>query len=236
MCIEHIFFFKFPIGWDELGVIATVLAVGVALYANRKATKQLKSALKMQEQSKNVGLYKERIELMQAIQSTENVFEPSLKILFNGEIYNHYKVWKNHLSEKESAEQDEQLFFLENMDATYKNDVQDTIERYKAAMSRPDCPQQIIDEYIAYCDSHITWLKTGESEEMIPYNHAEISNRISEAISNAKKEQDLTLRLIEKFIADSIREIQGKKWWKRCWEWIKSKCSRKKGESKHGNN
>lgn len=218
MCIEDLFYFTIPIGWDELGVIATVFAVGVALYANRKATKQLKSALEIQEQSKNVSLYKERIELMQAIQSNKDVFEPSLKILFNDEICNHYKAWKRHLSEKVSAVYDEQLFFESHMSrATFKNDVQDTIERYEAAMNRPDCPQQIIDEYIAYCDSHVAWLKKDETEEMISYNHAEISNRISEAVRNAKREQDLTIQLIEKFVAKSMRELNEKKWWKRCW-------------------
>ena len=45
MCVTDIVKFDFPIGWNELGVIATVLAVIVALYSNRKATKQLKSAL-----------------------------------------------------------------------------------------------------------------------------------------------------------------------------------------------
>ena len=46
--IEMIIKITFPIGWDELGVIATVSAVIVALVANKKASEQLKSALEMQ--------------------------------------------------------------------------------------------------------------------------------------------------------------------------------------------
>lgn len=104
------FCLRFPIGWSELGVIATFFGavaafctVLVALCANRKATKQLESALKMQEQSKNVGLYKERIELVQAFQSGIPVFEPSVKILFNDEIYMHYKIWMGYRADGDRA-------------------------------------------------------------------------------------------------------------------------------------
>ena len=75
MCVTDIVNFDLPIGWDELGVIATVLAVIVALYSNRKATKQLKSALEIQEQSKNVGLLDKRIELTEKIRSNKSVPE-----------------------------------------------------------------------------------------------------------------------------------------------------------------
>lgn len=214
MRIENLLCFKIPIGWDELGVIATVLAVIVALCANRKATKQLNSALAMQEQSKNVGLYKERIELMQAIQSNRSVFEPSLKILFNDEICSHYKTWKKYLSEKASAEHDLDMFFwlssTSDGEGGRRNHIKDTIREYEVAMSRADCPQQTVDEYKAFCDKNEVWQKTGKDEKLTPYNHAEISDRIAEATSNAKKEQEVTLQLIEKFIADSIRKIEEK--------------------------
>lgn len=89
-----IFKFTLPIGWDELGVIATVLAVIVALYANRKATQELKSALKMQEQSKNVSLLDKRIELAEKIQTGKSVSELTLQVLFNDEIFKHYNAVK----------------------------------------------------------------------------------------------------------------------------------------------
>lgn len=208
------FCFELPIGWNELGVIATVLAVIVALCANRKATKQLKSALAMQEQSKNVGLYKERIEIMQAIQSNSAVFEPSLKILFNDEICNCYKAWRKHLSEKASAEHDLGTFFALSRtpdgEGGHINDVQNTIHQYEIDMSRPDCPRKIIDEYKNFCDGHVFWDKVGEDEKLTPYNHAEISDRIAKAAIDAKKEQNQTLQLIERFIAKSIQKIDEK--------------------------
>lgn len=62
-CTSCIFNFTLPIGWNEVGVIATAVAVIVALFANRGAKKQLASALKIQEQSKNVSLFEQRIKV-----------------------------------------------------------------------------------------------------------------------------------------------------------------------------
>lgn len=106
MCVTNIVNFNLPIGWDELGVIATVLAVIVALYSNRKATKQLKSALEIQEQSKNVGLLDKRIELTEKIRSNKSVPEWTLRVLFdnNANIVGHYTAWQNYLSEARQAQ------------------------------------------------------------------------------------------------------------------------------------
>lgn len=40
------------LGWNEIGTIATVAAVIVALVANYKSSKAIKMSLKIQEQSK----------------------------------------------------------------------------------------------------------------------------------------------------------------------------------------
>ena len=49
---------------SSLAMVATVI---VALYANRQSNNQLKSALQMQEQSKNIELYEKRIEIIKTI-------------------------------------------------------------------------------------------------------------------------------------------------------------------------
>lgn len=89
----NLFCFTLPIGWDELGVIATVAAVVVALRANCKATTQLKSALKMQEQSKNVELMDKRLAIAEEIQREKRVPELTLKVLFDNEIFEQYQKW-----------------------------------------------------------------------------------------------------------------------------------------------
>lgn len=211
MCIEDVFCFKIPIGWDEIGVIATVLAVVVALAANRKSSKQLKSALEMQEQSKNVSLLDKRVELAEAIQTGKFVSELTLQVLFNDEIVKHYQAWMDYLTKKVYAEDDLEKFYdkTKTRDGAggYITTVKDNFERFMAAMSRPDCPQQIFTDYEEYCNKHVVYLPNGENGESIPYNHSEITNRISDAITNAKKERELTLQLMEKFISDSIQPV-----------------------------
>jgi len=211
-----------PIGWDELGVIATAFAVVVALVANRKATKELNSALEMQEQSKNVGLLDRRIELAENIQAGKPVSVLTLQVLFSNEILTHYIAWQTHLSELKQAENDMNLFFfagrVEDDEGGYANSVRDTIHKYESDMSRPDCPQEIVNEYETYCNEHIMWIKTGETLELMPFNHSEISGRIATATESAKKEQELTLDLIKKYTSDSIRPLgrrQKKKQYKR---------------------
>ncbi len=211
MCIKDIICFQLPIGWDEIGVIATVLAVIVALAANRKSSKQLKSALEMQEQSKNVDLLDKRVELAETIQSGKSVSELTLRVLFNDEIFKHYKVWQDYHTKKVYAEHDLDMFYAEVKERDgaggYTTETKEQLERFIADMSRPDCPQQIFTDYEEYCNKHVIYLSNGEDGESIPYNHSEITNRISDAVTNAKKERELTLQLMEKFISDSIQPV-----------------------------
>lgn len=213
--IKTIFKITLPIGWDELGVIATVSAVIVALAANKKASEQLKSALRMQEQSKNVGLLDRRIELAERIQSKRAVSKLTLQVLFNDEIYAHYTAWQAHLSEITQAANDLDTFFslcrVEDGEGGHIESIRNTIEKYERDMSKPNCPQQVYDEYEAFCNEHIVWQKTGENEELTAYNHFEISKRIAEARNDAKKERLLLLQLIEKFISDSIQPVETKR-------------------------
>lgn len=209
--VEMVFRITFPIGWEELGVVATVSAVVVALVANKKASEQLKSALEMQEQSKNVSLLDKRVKLAETIQSGKSVSELTLQVLFNDEIVKHYKAWKNHLTEKVYADHDLERYYDKvtepDGEGGVYTDVKNTLERYMANMSTPDCPQQVLDEYEQYCSEHIVYLSDVETGVSIPYNHSEITTRIGNAIENAKEEHKLTLQLIEKFITDSIQSL-----------------------------
>lgn len=209
--IEMVFRITFPIGWDELGVIATVSAVVVALVANKKASEQLKSALEMQEQSKNVSLLDKRVELAEAIQSGKSVSMLTLQVLFNDEIVKHYTILEKYLTEKVYADYDLERYYdkVKEPDGAggFSTDVRSTLERYIANMSTPDCPQQVHDEYEQYCSEHIVYLPDGETGVSTPYNHSEITTRIGNATENIKKEHELAIQLIEKFIADSIQSL-----------------------------
>jgi len=60
-----------PFGWDEIGIlcsiigtVATIIAVCVAIRANKQTAESLRYSLRMQEQSKNLNLYESRMRVL----------------------------------------------------------------------------------------------------------------------------------------------------------------------------
>lgn len=176
MCI---FDFSLPIGWDEIGVIATVAAVIVALAANRKAAKQLESALKMQEQSKNVGLIDKRIFLIEEIRMGREVSELSMQILFDEEIAKSYQKLKSLSSSKEDATR--RFRQLENA-ARFKN-------------SADSVGKKIVEKNPIYQELDETDLESSRKQ-------------VETLTENISSEKDKLLKLMEAFISKSIKPIE----------------------------
>ena len=95
----------------------------------------------------------------------------------------------------------------EDLEGGYINTVQETIEKYELDMSRDGCSPQVVKEYETYCNEHTIWEKTGENGESTAYNYLEISKRLAKAVDGGKKEKEITVQLVEKFISDSIKSI-----------------------------
>lgn len=162
---------------DAISAAATIAAVVVALLANRKATKQLKSALEMQEQSKNVELMDRRIALTEDIQKGKSVSELELRILFDNEIFNCYKKWRNYLEEEKSAISDQEIFRMLVMQAKIDGEIPNTMTG--AIGNRPS--------------------KT--------YDISEIRERLKNANNDMEFEHKKLLQLLESYISNSIRSI-----------------------------
>jgi hypothetical protein len=221
------------INWEAISSIATAAAVIVALASNIEAKKQLKSALEMQEQSKNVGLFDRRIEMSECIQAGKSVPKLSLRVLFNDEIVRHYNAWQTYLSEKRTAEHDKNRFFAlcreKDREGGYidLSSIRQTIGEYEEKMSVSGCPHQTVEEYEAFCMKHTVPGKIGEFDEQITYNYSEIADRYNRADREAKQEHKMTLQLIEKFISDSICQVGTNQ--KSCW--FKSRITRRKSNA-----
>ena len=93
--------------WDKIdtifniiGVLVTAAAVIVALYANHKATEQLRKTIEMQEQAKNVELFDKRVGLIKTVQSGKTVPELELRLLFNGDVVKKYEEWQKCVEEE----------------------------------------------------------------------------------------------------------------------------------------
>lgn len=211
MNIKDIFCFGFPIGWDELGVIATVAAVIIALVANKKATQQLNSALKMQEQSKNVELLDRRMSMIETIISGNEISQISLQVLFNKEIDNQYQSWKNHLKERTCAEHEMQMFCSESstwyLDNNTHRTVQNAIIDFERQIGMKDCTEEVHDAFIKFCDEHEIVHGHNEDGELITLNYLEIKECLDKESESEKKEKELTINLMKEFVSKSIQKI-----------------------------
>ena len=211
-CTSCIFNFTLPIGWNEVGVIATAVAVIVALFANRGAKKQLASALKMQEQSKNVSLFEQRIKVIDGIREGTILSKTTIKVLFNEEIYNVYEQLCDAKLRYKVAEGDEGTFFSaisEDGIIHADDNIKGKIREYEIYMERPDCPQEIKKNYLKYCgENEVCWSDTGLSEDRQTYNHAEIRDRMIKSHQDIEKHTERLIELMEKFVTDSIAPIE----------------------------
>lgn len=178
-----------PIGWNELGVIATALAVIVALYANKKSTQQLKSALEMQEQSKNVSLLDKRIKIAKSIESdkfvSDFVSEMTLEALFKDKIFSQYEQWKTCSEKRKQIEEELQKFDRQNMMSDSEGAVY-TISQALGVDGTNGCrdfPPDVMDKY------------------------KEIRERIKTAWEKEYQEKQLLLQLMREFTKESIAPL-----------------------------
>lgn len=205
-------FFTYPFGWEELGVVATVAAVIVALFSNHSAKKQLIAALKMQEQSKNVSLLEERLKVAEAIRTGEAVSVVSVKVLYNEEIVKDFQELQDLEGEYNEAASDELVFFdaLKETDAT---DVEKKIKEYtEDYLERPDCTETIREKFRDYCNQHTSfWSHTGFSDDRREYNYYEIYTKMVETHKKIGKKRKSIVSKMEEFLSESIKQVDSTK-------------------------
>lgn len=205
-------FFTYPFGWEELGVVATVAAVIVALVSNHSAKKQLIAALKMQEQSKNVSLLEERLKIAEAIRTGEAVSVISVKVLYNEEIVKDFQELQDLEGEYNQAASDEAVFFdaLKETDST---DVEKEIKEYtENYLERPDCTETIWEQFRDYCNQHTSfWSHTGFSDDRRVYNYYEIYTKMVETHKKIAEQRKSIVSKMEKFLSESIKQVDSAK-------------------------
>ncbi|MDD6981700.1 MAG: hypothetical protein PUJ21_08205 [Clostridia bacterium] len=213
--LHYCFSLAFTIGWEEWGVIATVGAVIVALWANIGAQKQLKSALKMQEQSKNVSLLEQRVDIADMIRADKEPSITAIRVLFGGEVCSIYDDLCQLRKLYREALDDKQAFFAAAQD--YDNEgghdckVISTIEEYEEILGRPGFAPTFRPKFQSFCDTHeMSWSVTGYSNDRREYNYAKIYDRICALQSAINEVKDKILKAIETHVADSIAPVDKK--------------------------
>lgn len=213
MCI---FDFSFPIGWNELGVIATALAVIIALWANRQSKKQLISALEIQEQSKNIELLDKRVDIIENIEKNNQVPSRMVKLLFGEEIVEEYKTWLSYKAKESNAEHDISYYLSLCREAEEKvvtiDSVDEKIEEYKAQISMPDCPNNIEDEFKLFCDKKAIYAsETGQDSDYKHYNYYELSRIAGENYRLADDTRKSLIKHMEQYIEGGLEPLSDKK-------------------------
>ncbi len=200
--------FEYPFGWEELGVVATVAAVIVALVSNRSARKQLIAALKMQEQSKNVSLLEERLKIAEAIRENEAVSAISVRVLYNDEIFSEFQILQELESQHRQALADGEVYF-DALKANAGSDVVDKIREYTGLyLERSDCPKTYYEEFQNLCSQHIQyWSVTGFSNDQREYNYYEIYTTAVEINRRIVEKRENIVLSMEKFLSDSIMRV-----------------------------
>lgn len=201
-------FFTYPFGWEELGVVATVGAVIVALFSNHSAKKQLLAALKMQEQSKNISLLEERMKIAEAVRTGGVVSETSVKILYNSGILESFQELQQLELQYLQAKSDESTFF-EALKITNATDVERKIKEYTDFyLKRPDCPKSIKEQFQKYCNENTQyWSPTGFSDDRRDYNYYEIYSQIVETHRAIEEKRKVIVSLMEEYLTNSIKQV-----------------------------
>lgn len=199
------------LGWNEIGTIATVAAVIVALVANNKSSKAIKMSLKIQEQSKNVDLYDKRLALYEDVKNNKNVSDVSVKLLFDKKIVKSYdemilyrkKQREFHYDKRHAENFAKDIVREQNLD-----DFNSKIIEFKSKMSNPECPDSVFDEYRTYCDKfEVEHSFSGNEEDAKVYNYYKCEEQEDKYKELADEKQKELLELIAKFIKESISPI-----------------------------
>lgn len=200
-----------PIKWDELGVIATTVAVVVALAANHNSNKQLKKALQMHEQVKSIELLDKRIAWVRKIDMDEMPSDLEFSVLFNDVINKHFVKLKNLRRKLKTLENDLKTYdqlLCEAYDNMDENAPMALIRKAEGKAIFFDFREDKVNEFEELCRQYEITADTMDPEEgMRTYNYKTITDSIREttqSISDCKKE---LINSMSEFIRNSVEPL-----------------------------
>lgn len=209
------FRFCLPIGWDELSATATAIAVIIAVFANLNSNKQLKKALQMHEQSKNIALFDRRLTLIENVKHNEPISWTELQLLFNKEVCEAMRAYyESHeqLKKNRADEHNFWYFFDEKYKFTPEKDIlrQKLVADGKAllrARSKGSSSLKMEDDFRNLCEENIMeWTPSlGKSKNSLNYYSIFFDLERAKEISNERKLA--VISKMEEHISNSIKPI-----------------------------
>lgn len=209
--------FKFclPIGWNELSAIATTIAVIIAVFANLNSNKQLKKALQMHEQSKNIAFFDRRIVLVENVKNNKSISLSEIKLLFNKEVLEAMRLYHeshNELNEIEKSRHnfwyffDERYKFLSEKDKL-KQQILATGNAVLNARKKGEVDLKAENDFKELCEENIMeWTPPlDESKKTLNYYQIFFDLQKAKEIENQRKYS--LIYKMEEYILKSIQPI-----------------------------
>lgn len=191
---------------DGISSFATVAAVIVALYANKKSNEQLLKALEMHEQSKSVELFEKRMECVRKVRTEHFPSEEDIAILFDSDVQ---EAFASLLQKKRNLNQ-------------YNKDLKqyDRILQHEYPKPEIDSPMALLKkaewdwrngdtkEFEKLCKKYerpIPAMLSHDGEKV--YNYSQIIKKIDSAKKDVDSEYDKLLDRMLTFIKKSIEPL-----------------------------
>lgn len=201
-----------PFGWDEIGIlcsiigtVATIIAVCVAIRANKQTAESLRYSLRMQEQSKNLNLYESRMRVLLNITEDESVNIYQVKLLFSNDM----AIVENCI----------QLFRLKAKRERFEIN----LNGYKRSMSKTDTNGNLIPSpaYSSILAAEMLWNFHPEDEEKKKafyelcekeawgqWNYATLKEAKAPIDEQYLQQRKVVVDMMEEYIRQSIAEIE----------------------------
>lgn len=200
------FSFPLPISWDEVATIATSAAVIVALFANVNSNKQLKKALQMHEQTKNLGLFDRRLDLLSRILDDDAISEVSddeVELLFNNTILKKVQDKRKHLNIESTIRYKLKEYFeeLQQKDLLGKN-YEDLRQVFLEQCLLSEEYEGFKPQYLKFCKKY-ELMVDGEV-----YNYSVLTDSLGQILCEIKKGNEDIQNEIKIFIKDSIQKLK----------------------------
>ena len=200
------FSFPFPISWDEVATIATSAAVIVALFANGNSNRQLKKALQMHEQTKNLGLFDKRMDLLSRIlddNTISKVSDDEVELLFNNSILKKVQNKRKQLDMESTIRYELKEYFeeLQQKDILGKN-LEDLHQVFLEQTLLAEEYEGFKPQYLKFCKKY-ELMVDGEV-----YNYSDLTDSLGQILCEIRKNNEDIQNEIKIFIRDSIQELK----------------------------
>lgn len=196
-----------------LTAVGTIAAVAVAVRANKKSNEQLVSALRIQEQSKNIDLFDRRLEMIEKISNKDEVSERTLNLLFHSDkkIMDLYSSLTKLREQRDDAEKDDAQFFEHTRESDelggFRSEVRMEIQKYEAELSKFDCPATIEQEFKDYCDANVIVCQDPIDGSTKRLNYYEIYKRMGNINHQIDARTKELCEKMESFVNESIKPL-----------------------------